>query len=122
MKQNMFFGALPVIFENAKQLRKNMTGAEKILWDYLKMGINGFKFRRQHPMGFYIADFYCHKARLVIEVDGSIHQNVSVKKYDEARQQLMEKDGLNVIRFSNTEIFNEITEVLKKITSCLEQK
>ncbi len=61
------------IFANAKHLRKNMTDAETVLWMYLKEGINGLKFRRQHPIGIYIADFYCHKARLIIEIDGERH-------------------------------------------------
>jgi len=73
-------------------------------------------------MGLYIADFYCHKARLVIELDGGIHQTESVKQNDETRQRLMEEDGLKVIRFSNKEIFNELTEVLNKIGFCLEKK
>ena len=66
----MFEGALHLIFENAKQLRKNMTNAEIALWIHLKGGMHGFKFRRQHPIAVYIADFYCHKVKLIIEVDG----------------------------------------------------
>lgn len=97
-----------------------MTEAEKILWGYLKTGIKGFKFRRQHPMGLYIADFYCHKARLVIEVDGSVHQSEIVKQNDEIRQRQMEEDGLRVIRFTNGEIFSDITAVLKRIESIIE--
>jgi len=69
----MFNEALPLIFGKAKELRKNMTEAEKILWGYLKGGLNGLKFRRQHPIGVYIADFYCHAIRLVVELDGKIH-------------------------------------------------
>ena len=59
----MFEGASHIIFENAKQLRKNMTDTEKFLWSYLKKGINGLKIRRQHPIGQYIADFYCHEVK-----------------------------------------------------------
>jgi very-short-patch-repair endonuclease len=65
----MFEGASRLIFANAKHLRKNMTATETVLWMYLKVGIDGFKFRRQHPIGLYIADFYCHKAKLIVEVD-----------------------------------------------------
>jgi cyclase len=112
MEQNMFFGASRFIFENAKALRKNMTDAEQILWGYLKAKPNGFKFRRQHPLGIYIADFYCHKLKLVIELDGSVHDNEEVKKNDVLRQKLIEEDGLNVIRFTNKEVMNNIQNVL----------
>ena len=115
MEENMFFGASKIIFENAKELRKNMTNAEKILWGYLKAKPNGYKFRRQHPLGIYIADFYCHKLKLVIELDGSIHDKEEVKMNDEERQKLIEEDGLIVIRFKNNEIMNNIDEVLKII-------
>ena len=111
----MFFGASKIIFENAKVLRKNMTDAEKILWGYLKTKPNGFKFRRQHPLGIYIADFYCHKLKLVIELDGSIHDDERVKENDAIRQQRIEEDGLHVIRFKNSEILKDIENVLKAI-------
>ena len=115
----MFFGASNLIFENAKLLRKNMTSAEKILWYYLKQNASGFKFRRQHLLGVYIADFYCHKAKLVIELDGSVHDLEKVKEYDTERQQSLEGDGLKVIRFTNHEIHNNIEAVMKTIESCL---
>ena len=115
MEENMFLGASKIIFENAKELRKNMTNAEKVLWNYLKAKPNGYKFRRQHPLKIYIADFYCHKLKLVIELDGSIHNNEDVKVNDEIRQKLIEEDGLTVMRFNNTEIFNDIANVVKVI-------
>ncbi len=121
MKRKMFFGASNLIFENAKELRKNMTHAESILWGYLKVKPNGFKFRRQHPLGIYIADFYCHKLKLVIELDGSVHDTEEVKQNDEIRQKLIEEDGLTVIRFTNLQILNGIENVLKAInTRCSE--
>ena len=97
----MFEGASNLIFENAKQLRKNMTNAEIALWIHLKGGINGLKFRRQHPIGFYIADFFCHKVKLIIEIDGSIHNNIEVKEVDEKRQAELESWGYIIIRFTN---------------------
>ncbi len=115
MEENMFLGASKIIFENARELRKNMTNAEKILWRHLKIKPNGYKFRRQHPLGIYIADFYCHKLKLVIEVDGSIHDNEEIKLNDEVRQKLIEEDGLTVIRFTNSQILNDILNVLKII-------
>jgi cyclase len=115
----MFFGASNLIFEKAKILRKNMTGAEKILWFYLKQNVLGFKFRRQHPLGIYIADFYCHKAKLVIEIDGSVHDPEEIKDYDKERQRSLEEDGLKVIRFKNDEIHNNIQAVVNTIENCL---
>jgi cyclase len=121
MKQKMFIGASHLIFENAKQLRKNMTEAEKLLWTFLK-DINGFKFRRQHPLGIYIADFYCHKAALVIELDGDIHDNEEIKRNDIERQQWLEQQGLLVVRFKNEEIVSSIDIVLKTIETYLVTK
>jgi cyclase len=118
-KGGLFDGASPLIFEMAKDLRKNMTDAEKILWLYLKQHFEGFKFSRQHPFGIYIADFYCHKSKLVIEVDGKIHDDVEIKANDEARQQSIEEAGITVIRFRNEEIFKEPEMVLQKIKSHL---
>ena len=113
----MFEGASNLIFfENAKQLRKNMTDAEIALWIHLRGGINGFKFRRQHPIGLYIADFYCHNVKLIVEVDGSIHNNFEVKEADEKRQAEIKKWGYIIIRFTNEEVLNKLEDVLKNIT------
>lgn len=111
----MFEGASYIIFENAKHLRKNMTEAETHLWFYLKQGINGYKFRRQHPIGLYIADFYCHRAKLIIEVDGAIHRNKDVMELDKKRQTELESWGYRVMRFSNQQIMSEIVKVIEVI-------
>lgn len=103
----MFNGANPLIFGMAKDLRKNMTDAEKILWFHLKQNLEGFKFRRQHPLGIYIADFYCHKVKLVIELDGNIHDNAEVKINDEIRQKNLEEAGIKVIGLK-MKIFSKI--------------
>ncbi|MES1220348.1 MAG: DUF559 domain-containing protein [Bacteroidota bacterium] len=115
----MFDGANHLIFEMAKSLRKNMTDAEKILWFHLKENFEGFKFRRQHPLGIYIADFYCHKAKLIIELDGNIHDNTEVKINDEIRQRNIEEGGITVVRFKNEEIFKNLEKVLQEIKSHL---
>src|SRR5688572_13303423 len=112
----MFEGASHIIFENAKHLRKNMTDAEKVLWTYLRTGINGLKFRRLHPIGFYIADFYCHKAKLIVEIDGSIHIKKEVKENDEKRQKELESWGYFTVRFTNQQVLKERDDVVKKIT------
>jgi len=111
----MFYGASPVIFEFAKKLRNNLTPTEMILWGRLKEYFPEIKFRRQHPISVYIADFYCHKEKLIIEIDGSIHNLDEVKHNDAIRQKDLEDLGLKVIRFTNKEITNELDLVLKKI-------
>lgn len=118
-KDGMFNGANHLIFQMAKDLRKNMTDAERVLWSYLKQNFEGFKFRRQHPLGIYIADFYCHKAKLVIELDGGIHEVEETKRNDEIRQRSIEQDGIRVIRFKSDEVFKHLEIVLEKIKSHL---
>ncbi len=110
----MFDGAGHLIFANAKLLRKNMTAAETVLWMYLKAGINDCKFRRQHPIGIYIADFYCHKAKLVIEVDGSIHNLDEVKQNDEEKETYLINNRYSVVRFTNKEVMTQAEAVLEK--------
>ena len=80
---NLTYGASPEIFKRANSLKKEMTPAEKILWGELRNSkLDGHKFRRQHPIGKFIVDFYCHEKKLVIELDGGIHNNVDVKERD----------------------------------------
>ena len=111
----MFEGASPIIFANAKHLRRNMTDAEILLWMDLKNGISGLKFRRQHPIGLYIADFYCHKAKLIIEIDGSIHNDPSIKKMDEQREKDLKYLGYKIIRFTNQQVLNNLEKVVESI-------
>ena len=113
-KGGMFEGASFLLFEKAKDLRQNLTRAEKILWVHLKKGIRGYKFRRQHPIAAYIADFFCYKLKLIVEVDGSIHNNSETISNDITRQNDLEKLGYTVIRFTNAEIFEEADMVLNK--------
>ena len=103
-------------FERAKELRLNQTDSEIILWQSLKnRRCHGLKFRRQHPIISFIADFYCHEKRLVVEVDGSVHDDIETKERDENRTFELERYGLKVIRFSNNEIKNNLTQVLETI-------
>jgi imidazole glycerol-phosphate synthase subunit HisF len=111
----MFEGASHLIFENAKQLRKNMTYAETVLWMHLKNGIEGLKFRRQHPIGRFIADFYCHKLKLIIEVDGSVHSLETVQENDEIREKELSDMGYNIIRFTNEQVTKQADEVILSI-------
>lgn len=122
MRKQMFLGASHLIFEKAIELRSNLTQAELILWGYLKQKPLGYKFRRQHPIGIYIADFYCHALKVVIEVDGSIHDDEEVKKADEIRQNDLERNGLLVMRFRNEEVEKNLEVVISKIENLIINK
>jgi very-short-patch-repair endonuclease len=109
-----FHGAPLSIKSKAKQLRKNMTRQEITLWKCLKKGkIIGLHFRRQHPYGIYILDFYCFKVELVVEVDGDIH--FSRQEYDMERTNYLESTGLKVLRFKNEDIEIRLDWVLEEI-------
>jgi imidazole glycerol-phosphate synthase subunit HisF len=115
MKGKMHAGAAKEIYQRARDLRNRSTPAEEILWSYLKTKPHGLKFRRQHPYSIFILDFYCHAIKIVIEVDGSIHNLKEVKANDQRRQDLLEKDGLTILRFTNEEILNYPEVVISKI-------
>jgi very-short-patch-repair endonuclease len=107
-----------VLLQRARELRQKQTPAEKVLWECLRdRRLFEAKFRRQHNIGQYIADFYCHEAKLVIELDGDIHQNQQERDGD--RDQWMQSHGFNVIRFSNQAILDYPEETLTQISSFL---
>ena len=111
-----YYGAGEVTFQKAKSLRKDLTPAEDFLWQALRnRGIENFKFRRQHPVGPFIVDFFCNAAELVVEVDGGIHDVPKVKEYDEQRETYLKSLGLTVLRFRNEEVLMNIDVVLGKI-------
>jgi cyclase len=118
---NMFYGAGEIIFKRAEELRKNQTADEKLLWLHLKRNKLGVRFKRQHPIWMYIADFYCHELKLVIEVDGSIHNVKEVMENDMIRQEDIISFGIRVIRFTNKEIRADITSVIEKIQSIINE-
>ena len=116
----MFFGAKAETFKYAAELRKNMTDDELKLWDSLKQNqLNGYRFKPQHPIKSFIADFYCHKAKLIIEVDGLIHNTEERKEYDINRSHEFDHLGLKVIRFTNDEVINKTNWVLEQIAKHL---
>ena len=113
---SMWKGAPAEIFLKAKELRDRMTTAEQILWEAVKGNkLNGQKFRRQHPIGLYIVDFYNHKNKLVIELDGGYHENEEQKIKDVEREKNLNFNGLKVIRFKNELVINNLSFVLEKI-------
>jgi len=99
--------------EFARDNRTKATQAENILWDSLRNNKLGVRFRRQHPIGNYIADFVCLSKKLVIETDGEIHN--FQKNYDKQRDFELSCEGFKVIRFTNEEVMNNISEVIDKI-------
>mgnify|MGYP000111582110 CR=1 FL=1 len=106
------------LFRYAAELRENMTEAEKVLWEALRAKkLDGLKFRRQHPIGIYILDFYCHAKRLAIELDGGYHENEEQKKFDEARTFHLKEVLIDEIRFKNEEVLTNLPKVLNEIKS-----
>ena len=86
------------------------------MWQQLRrQQLAGLGFRRQHPLDGAIADFYCAKARLVIEVDGEIHSCPEIRERDQLRDQWMKERGLTVLRFTNDQVFNDLARVLNEI-------
>ncbi|WP_026714578.1 endonuclease domain-containing protein [Flavobacterium daejeonense] len=116
LSDNMWKGASPEIFSNAKKLRENQTEAEEKLWLAVKDNqIEGYKFRRQHPLSIYVVDFYCHALKLVIEIDGGYHLDEEQQILDKKRTADIEFQGLKVIRFTNEEILLNLPNVVEKI-------
>ena len=108
--------------ERARSMRKNPTRAEDALWQRLrKRQVNGFHFRRQHPIGRFIVDFYCAEAKLAVEVDGAVHNEPGHDEYDDARQEFLEALGLRVLRFDNAEVVSETDGVVSVIAEAIEQ-
>jgi len=118
----MFEGAPPKLFRYSKENRNNPTLAESRLWEMLKCNqLSGYKFRRQHPMGNFILDFYCHQKKLAIELDGDYHFTPEQEAYDMYRTTLLQYSGVTVIRFLNDQVLKEMDWVLAEILKAIEQ-
>jgi 5-methyltetrahydrofolate--homocysteine methyltransferase len=99
----------------SRTLRNEPTDAETKLWDALRYDrCAGLRFLRHHVIGVYVVDFYCAKAKLVIEVDGSIHDIPEVRQQDQFRQKLLEERGLRVLRLTNEEVMARTPEQLRQ--------
>lgn len=104
----------------SQQLRKSMTDAERRLWTRIRgKQLKGYQFYRQKTIGDYIVDFYCPKAKLVIEIDGGQHYTEEGREKDRIRDQYFVTAGLQVLRFSDRDILTQTDGVLEKIWSCL---
>ena len=105
----------------ARDLRRRQTAAEGVLWQLLRnRKLLGFKFRRQHQFGDYIADFYCREAELVVECDGGVPETNEQWHHDQKRDAYMISQGLRVLRFTNSEIMEDTERVLGEIAKRLE--
>ena len=113
-RKGLFMAQSEIILRRSQQLRKNMTKEERHLWyDFLK----GYPVpvKRQYSFGNYIVDFYCHRAKLVIELDGSQHCQPGEIAYDQKRTAYLENIGLAVLRISNLDVMREFSAVCEMI-------
>ena len=107
--------------QRAKELRQELTDEEEVLWQYLRKNrLGGFHFRRQQVVQGFIVEFYCHKAGLVVEVDGGVHEDQI--EYDRERDKILEGLDLRIMRVKNEEINNNLQEVLVRIEAACREK
>ena len=113
--------ANPLVYDllknNAKRMRRGQTEAESFLWSYIRANQLGVHFRRQHPIGDFIADFICIDQRLIIEVDGNIHNKPEQQEWDKQRTAFLESQDYRVVRFSNEQVLHDIEKVIAHIKS-----
>ena len=106
----------PVVQEWARQNRREATESEAVLWAALRgKRLGGVKFRRQHPMGIYILDFWCPERRLCIELDGGYHEDTLQRASDEERDRTLRKNAVRVLRFTNDEVLTGLENVKNRI-------
>jgi very-short-patch-repair endonuclease len=116
----MHYGATMEIFQIAERLRRDMTATEKIIWERVCKNQLGARIRRQHPIWKFIADFYCHEVKLVIEIDGAIHLRSENKEYDISRNIILKEFKIEILRFTNDEVLQEPDLVIEKIKRTIE--
>ena len=105
-----------LVLMRAREQRRRPSLPEGLLWQALRLRPQGFKFRRQHPFGWYIADFYCPAARLIVEVDGESHLMGANPEHDARRDRWLVTQGLRVIRFSARDVMRDLEAVVTAIT------
>tara|TARA_R110002167_G_scaffold196233_8_gene399195 strand:+ start:724 stop:1107 length:384 start_codon:yes stop_codon:yes gene_type:complete len=119
MKAHPIFN-LPAHKQRRQDLRNNLTEPERLFWGAIKSSQLGVKFRRQHGIGIYIADFYCPSLNLIIELDGDSHFTSSMEKYDKARESYFYNLGLVVLRYKNDEVMSNLSGILADLTDRFE--
>lgn len=119
----MFEGATAHHFALAKEMRRNATPAELLVWKHVSgKTMQGLKFRRQHPIGGFILDFYCHALKLAIEADGQIHDDATQAEYDKERTQLLHEMEIELVRFSNEQVLKNISSVLNELEVIIKER
>jgi len=112
----------PMLKERRRELRRNQTDAEKMLWRHVRgKQLQGRKFFRQYSVGPYILDFYCPELKLAVELDGGQHNDEEKKTSDNVRSEYLQKQGINVMRFWNHEVLQQLEAVLAKIVEHIEK-
>ncbi|MGF7140918.1 endonuclease domain-containing protein [Roseimarinus sediminis] len=121
--ENITYGASPEIIKRANELRKRMTLSEIRLWNKLRnRQCGGYKFRRQHPIERFIVDFYCHEVRVVVEVDGPVHLSKEHTEYDDNRSAELEKWEIEIIRFTNEQVNENLEAVIGEIKQVCDKR
>ena len=121
MKEEVSRKTREILIEQARQMRAEPTPAEELIWKKLrKRQLDGIKFRRQHIIEQFIVDFYCPKAKLVIEIDGPVH--LGQKEHDQEREKLLTEMDYQVVRFNNAEIKNHIDQVMAAIHNLCKER
>ena len=116
----IYYGANPEMLGIAYDLRKRMTVAEKALWEKLRnRQVKDYRFRRQHPIGEFVVDFFCYEGKLVIELDGEAHDDPFQKERDIQRTMILQSLGLKEMRFRNQEVLDNPDDVVSKIAEML---
>ena len=115
MGKNRILPYHPDLKERARELRKNATLAEKRLWHELRRRQLGYEFHRQVPIGYFIADFFCHELSLAIEADGASYESETAKENDARRQQKLETFDISFLRFTDDEILGNLDKVIARI-------
>ena len=111
---------MKLLLERRRRLRRGSTDAEVVLWKHLRARqLESFKFRRQHPFGPFILDFYCAEARLAVELDGGQHFEPAAQIYDERRSTFLRRRGIRVLRFPTNHVFQQLGLVLESIAIAL---
>jgi len=111
----------PLLIERCREFRKNPTVAEALMWEQLRnKRLGGFKFRRQHPIAGYVLDFFCFETKLGIELDGAVHKNNDQAEYDDYRTSELIEEGVTILRFWNSEVFDGMESVLERIRTMAE--
>jgi len=113
----------PILKSRRKELRNNSTPAEKLLWSVLQQSnLGGYKFRRQHSVGFYVLDFYCPSESLAVELDGDSHFTDEAIVYDRERTTYLNALGIKVIRFMNSDVYDNLDGVCESILGDIQKE